>query len=84
MFTTKYLDIRIFKGAPSISADPGGLPDSGKHAESVLGGGQGLIEPLAKQGGECRGEWLERDEELTDPCLHGDSLLHAFPFAWRL
>ena len=32
--------------------------DSGKHASSVLGGGSRLIEPLAKQGGECRGEWL--------------------------
>ena len=29
--------------------------DSGKHAYSVLGGGNWLLEPLAKQGGEFEG-----------------------------
>ena len=29
----------------------------------MLGGGLWLLEPLAKQGGECRGEWLARRED---------------------
>ena len=42
----------------------------------MLGGGIRLLEPLAKQGGECRGEWLGGGEAADLICGVWVSLLY--------